>query len=753
MTIGKKLVSGFCIVLLLMLAMGFATYITITKVRSKADQIKEYTERLSLVNELQQGVRPWLVTNDFLITGAFELEGFFEALSTSLYKRIKDVEQIAISKEEKLLIKEIAERFAFIKDHSNEILRLVDSSGPSTNAKKLDLVTSLNYVVRQALEMYEYIITGDHEKSVGYAIMSETVEGLMEEISQYPHGILAKNLLNEIKVQYLSFNFYVQRLLDLNIPDPLEDKQALMLISQIDTTSEIISDKILQLVEYMKSEVGPVATMINVIRDPRTIELTVETDSAAEAMVEEVEKLSSISKHYLHTAIEEADRDKRLGIMITLIMCSVAVMAGLGVAIVISRGITKPISTLSSAAGAIAMGDLTGIEDIKSKDEIGNLSNSFNRMTVNLKKSRDDLKQSEERYRDLIENSTEMIYQTDKERTFVGINKTMLNKLGYQYEELKTMRLEDIVPVNYCNKVIKHIKKVVAEGKDSIETIFFTKKGELVYVEINATSLYNPQNNFIQTRAFVRDITERKNVEMAERHGKDLQWFSYQIISVQEEERRRISRELHDETGQALTAMKINVEIMENEVPEDLAKIRHRLAETKQLLTDTLREVRTLSFELRPSLLDHFGILAAIRGYSKNFSERTSINVEVYGENIVERFSPEIEILFYRCAQEALNNVAKHSGANNVIIDLRQDNGILRMKIKDNGKGFDVKNHFEKNMSGTRIGLFGMRERIDRIGGELRIHSGKNKGTELETLVPFNINENIISEVGENVQN
>ncbi len=436
-----------------------------------------------------------------------------------------------------------------------------------------------------------------------------------------------------------------------------------------------------------------------------------------------------------------------------IIMGIVGTTVILIVAIFFAKRITKPITSLALVAGDIANGNLKGIEGIKSRDEIGNLADSFNKMTVNLKKSRDELKQSEERYRDLIENSSEIIYQTDKKRFFVGTNRTMLDKLGYLPEELPGMRIDNIVPASERDKVVKHVQKVVEKGSDSIETMFLTKKEQIVYVEINSTATYDSDNNFIQTRAFVRDITERKKAEAAEKHEKDLQLLSSQIISVQEEERRRISRELHDDAGQALTAMKINLEMLENEIPENSPKINQRLADTKNLLMHTLKEVRSLAFELRPSLLDHFGILSAIRGYSKNFSERTNINVEVLGKNITERFPPEIEILFYRCAQEALTNVAKHSEAKNVTINIIQYEDNLRMKIKDSGNGFDVNRHFEKNVNGSSLGLFGMRERVALLGGKLKIHSERNRGTELEILAPikFNTIKNTYSRVRENV--
>lgn len=747
MTIRNRLISGFSIVLLLMVAMGVSTYFTLSSIHDKSDSIKDYTVKLSLVNELQQSVSPWLVTNDFLITGAFQLEGFFEALSKSLFKKINDVENIAQSDEEKTTVKKIKEKFVFIKDNSKEILRLVDSSGPLTSVKKMDMIINLRYAIRQTLKTYEYIVSGDVEEKIDFEVICKIIKGLAKEIYQYPFGIHEKNLLDDIMRRFSFFNNNVQKLIGLNLQDPFEDNHAMEIISKIDTMTVTMIDNIGQLLEYTKSEIGPVATMMNVVRDPRTIELTLKTDAAAEAMVKNVELLSKISKNYLNLAIAESDRDKKLGSIVTLVLCILAVAIGLGVAIVLSRGITKPVTSLVSAAGAIAKGDLTGKVGIVSKDEIGNLADSFNRMTTNLKKSSDDLKHSEERYRDLIENSPEIIYQTDKDRFFVGINRTMLSKLEYLPETLKKLRVEDLVPAKEHEKLIKHIQKVVENGSDSIETEFLTKKREIVNVEINATAMYNSDNDFVQTRAFAHDITARKKAEAAEKHGKDLELLSSQTISIQEEERRRISRELHDEVGQTLTAMRINIELMEIEIPENLPKLKQRLGDTKQLLSHTLNEIRSLSFELRPSLLDHFGILAAIRGYSKNYSARTNISVEVEGGNMVDRFPTEIEILFYRCAQEALNNVAKHSQANNVEINISYGNNELRMKVKDDGKGFDVKDHFEKKMSGTSIGLFGMKERVALMNGNLEINSEKGKGTELEVVVYSNkIDKNSFSE-------
>ncbi len=437
----------------------------------------------------------------------------------------------------------------------------------------------------------------------------------------------------------------------------------------------------------------------------------------------------------------------------TIIMGSVGIIVILAIATFFSNMITRPITSLALAADDIANGNLKGIEGIKSRDEIGNLADSFNKMTIDLRRFRDDLKQSEERYRGLIENSSEIIYQTDQKGFFAGMNKTMLDKLGYLPEELMGMKIENIVPVIEREKITSHIRRVIGKGSDFMETMFLSRQGEIIYVEINANAMYDAKKRCIETRAFVRDITEKKKAEASEKHEKELQLLSSHIISIQEKERRRISRELHDEAGQALTAMKINIEMMEKNIPGSATNIRERLAETKQLVIHTLQEMRSLAFDLRPSLLDHFGALAAIREYSKNYSDRTNINVQVRGENIVERFSPEIDILLYRCAQEALNNVAKHSEATGVIIEIVQEEQEVCMRIKDNGKGFDIVDPFEGNMNGSGIGLFGMRERVALLNGSIRIHSEENKGSEIEILVPFikTNNENRSSEVAENV--
>jgi len=479
--------------------------------------------------------------------------------------------------------------------------------------------------------------------------------------------------------------------------------------------------------EFLAGDVMASLTIKEKEFDPHLLELqeTVleEAEEFADAIVENSEK----------TVKQFTAKNNKASIYLAII----AVFVGIVYSIIISRVISKPITKLKNAAIKIGKSKYDEKIEIKSKDEIGQLADSFRTMIINLREFRDNLEQSEEKYRDLTENSSELIYQTDKERFFVEVNRTMLKKLGYRPEEIKAMRVEDIVPANKREAMVKHVQKTIEMGNDYIETIFLKKNREELYVGINARLVYDSNNDFNKITGYARDITANRRVKVAEKQKKDLQILASQIISVQEEERRRISRELHDEAGQSLMAMNINLEMMEKEIPANSLKIRERLIETKNLLASALKEIRSLTFELRSPLLEYYGILVAIKAYSKKFSERTNINVKVYDTNIVKRFPLEIETLFYRCTQEALTNVAKHSEAKNVKIDVIRENGNLRMNIKDDGKGFNANMYFEESMNSSSIGLFGMSERIILMGGKLRIHSEKNKGTVLEILVPI----------------
>jgi signal transduction histidine kinase len=222
-----------------------------------------------------------------------------------------------------------------------------------------------------------------------------------------------------------------------------------------------------------------------------------------------------------------------------------------------------------------------------------------------------------------------------------------------------------------------------------------------------------------------------KSFRNIERHRKELQHLSERIVLIQEEERNKLSRELHDQTGQALIALKTNLEVIDKLLPENAHESREWLRDSKQFLVKTLEEIRSLSYSLKPPMLDDLGLVPTIESYSKDFSNMTKIAVNVKSNLKDGKIRPNLELSLYRMVQEALTNVVKHSGAKNVQIDIYHENSKLVLGIEDDGKGFDTEKMSCDKVEEYGIGLLGMRERFASAGADFQVYSKKGKGTKL----------------------
>jgi signal transduction histidine kinase len=208
-----------------------------------------------------------------------------------------------------------------------------------------------------------------------------------------------------------------------------------------------------------------------------------------------------------------------------------------------------------------------------------------------------------------------------------------------------------------------------------------------------------------------------------------------QVVTVQEEERRRLSRELHDETGQDLTALRITLSLMGDDVPGDAAVLRQRLGEAVTLTDSVADQVRQLAQGLRPPVLDALGVNSALEGFCRDFGRRTRLAIEYSGEDLP--LPPEtVGIHLYRFLQEALTNVSKHARAHRVQVALDAVDGMIRLVVEDDGVGFDL-DAWKSQGSGAGIGLFSMRERIEQLQGRLEIVSRPGRGTRLVARIPI----------------
>ena len=220
-----------------------------------------------------------------------------------------------------------------------------------------------------------------------------------------------------------------------------------------------------------------------------------------------------------------------------------------------------------------------------------------------------------------------------------------------------------------------------------------------------------------------------------------LQNLSKQLLDVQEQERRHIARELHDQIGQALTALKINLQALDRFLPQGEADVY--MNESMEIAEKTLQQVRNLSLDLRPSLLDDLGLVPAVRWYLDRQGQRTGIKIKFVAEIGDERLPMQIETTCFRVIQEALTNVVRHAQASRVRVELGQEGNVVDLLMRDDGVGFDVKAAMEDASKGQSLGILGLQERIYMIGGRVQFESVLNHGTEIRAQLPIDGNARI----------
>ena len=267
-----------------------------------------------------------------------------------------------------------------------------------------------------------------------------------------------------------------------------------------------------------------------------------------------------------------------------------------------------------------------------------------------------------------------------------------------------------------------------------VETYRQRKDGSLIHVSISAGSIRDPNGNILGTMGILIDITERKRAETNLRNSRaQLRALAAHLQSVREEERKKIARELHDESGQLLASVHIGLSEMEREFPSTSSL--KKLAEVKDLLTQIEEHLRNLSHELYPNILDDLGLLPALQSLAGKVSGRTGIRIKLEGSPN-GRLRSSIETTLYRTVQEALNNVVKHANATTVNVKLLEADGLVHCSIQDDGVGFDVlKVLGQRTREG--LGLVAIRERVENLDGTIKIHSAPNQGTQLHVAIPI----------------
>ncbi len=224
-------------------------------------------------------------------------------------------------------------------------------------------------------------------------------------------------------------------------------------------------------------------------------------------------------------------------------------------------------------------------------------------------------------------------------------------------------------------------------------------------------------------------------VERARDLQEQLRRLSRRVLLAQEEERKRISRELHDVIAQMLTGINVRLATLKKEAASNTRGLTRRISRTQQLVEKSVDIVHRFALELRPAMLDDLGLIPALHSFLKRFAKETGVRASLTASAEVEELSPARRTALYRVAQEALANVSRHAQAARVEVSVRRLPNAVLMQIKDNGESFDVERALRAGRRG-RIGLLGMRERIEMVGGRFSIESSPGKGTTIQARIP-----------------
>jgi two-component system sensor histidine kinase UhpB len=263
------------------------------------------------------------------------------------------------------------------------------------------------------------------------------------------------------------------------------------------------------------------------------------------------------------------------------------------------------------------------------------------------------------------------------------------------------------------------------------------KNGRKITAIFSPRPIYDDKGNFRGSVAVITDITQRRKVEDELNRSREvLRKLSLYLQSVREKEGKRIAREIHDELGQALTALKMDVSWISQKIPwalKDKGRLLRKMESMSKLIDTTIQTVQKISAELRPGLLDDLGLVPAVEWLAQDFEKRSDVQCSLNLEFGRSDFDPDCSTAIFRIIQEALTNVARHAKATQVSIELRENAGFLELKVRDNGKGTTE----EVIHSPESLGLIGMRERLYPLSGTLKLESFPNKGTVLSVLIPL----------------
>ncbi|HDP68242.1 MAG TPA: PAS domain-containing sensor histidine kinase [Candidatus Marinimicrobia bacterium] len=354
---------------------------------------------------------------------------------------------------------------------------------------------------------------------------------------------------------------------------------------------------------------------------------------------------------------------------------------------------------------------------------------------IRLMKAEHELIKNEKRFRELVDLLPQTVYEMDLKGNLTFTNKYGLQSFGYSKQELdKGINLFQLFVASERERVRENIHSILNGNPSRGNEYISQRKDGTTFHSLFYSNAIIQNGKPVGLRGVVIDIDDRKKAESDLKESRDqLRNLASHLQTVREEERLIIAREIHDELGQSLTALKMDLIWMQKRLsPEQVEQVQ-KVRSMSALVDTTIQTVRRISTELRPGLIDDLGLQAAMEWYCGEFQNRTGIECKLELNEDEFQLEQDRVIAVFRIFQEALTNVVRHANATKIYIGLHRNSNLLSMEIRDNGIGITE----DQIHSPKSLGLVGLRERVNPWGGKVIISGVKNMGTTVKVTLPI----------------
>lgn len=337
---------------------------------------------------------------------------------------------------------------------------------------------------------------------------------------------------------------------------------------------------------------------------------------------------------------------------------------------------------------------------------------------------------AEHPYRVLIESMNEGALTLTNDKLILYANQCFARMVKYPLEQVISTSFRRFLSAKDL-ATLRPLMKRVGKSGSKIRVILNCGDGSQMPAQISIRPTAEEGSKRTTLGMVVTDLTESSRTEEL------LRALTHRVVQAQEVERSRVALELHGTITQMLCAVLVHSQVLVDSLPARNRPAKTEAIKLHEIIGKTIEEVERISCNLRPSVLDHLGLVAAMHEASTEFKKRSGVTVHLLCVKLTPRLPPDIELAFYRILQEALSNVEKHAKAHQVTVCLTRQGDILQLTINDDGVGFDPEHQPTRRKGKGGFGLLGMMERVNYVGGALKVKSVRRGGTEIEICIPL----------------